>query len=94
MNIEIIEITPPTNIIENKKVMKRTYTKKDGSIVEKEYNQQPYNSKFYQKHKEQYTEKYVCEICNSTLSRTNKYSHLKSIKHLLYADIKNNYIKK
>jgi len=94
MNIEIIEITPPTVINENQKKMKRTYIKKDGSIIEKEYNQQPYNSKFYQKHKGHLTEKYICEICHSSLSRTNKYNHLRSKKHLLYVDINNNYIKK
>jgi uncharacterized protein with PIN domain len=95
MNIEIIEMTnQPINLNQNNKLMKRTYIKKDGSLVEKQYNQQPYNSNFYQKHKEKYTEKYICEICNSSLSRTNKYNHLKSQKHLLYVDINNNYIKK
>jgi len=93
MNLEIIELSPP---IQNKKhiAMKRTYTKKDGSLVEKEYNQKDYNDKFYQKHKEQLTEKYICDICNSKLSKTNRYNHLKSKKHLVYLDISNNYIKK
>lgn len=67
----------------------KTYTKKNGEIVEKEYNQQQYNKTYYEKNREKINgEVYECECCNITVKSRNKFNHNKTLKHKLYFEIK------
>jgi hypothetical protein len=61
----------------------KVYTKKDGTVIEKVYDQKVYSATHYQKHKEKYAVRYDCE-CGGTYSITNKHNHLKTQIHTEY----------
>ena len=42
-----------------------------------------YHKNYYNTHKEIWTTKIKCDICNGEYSNSSKYRHLKSKKHLL-----------
>lgn len=67
----------------------KTYTKKNGEVVVKDYNQKEYNKRFYEKNKEEIlNDKYVCEYCNKDVNSRNRTNHDKTVKHQLYKQIK------
>ena len=68
----------------------KTYTKKNGEVVVKEYDQKKYNKSYYEKNKDKIAEEvYTCECCNKEgIKKRNKFNHEKSVKHKLYLQIK------
>jgi len=42
-----------------------------------------YYKQYYNKNKEAWKEKYICQICGHKYSKPNKYNHLQSKKHML-----------
>ena len=71
-----------TQTLPEKKIIK-TYIKKNGEVVIKEYNQQEYNLRHYEKHKEKYTDKHECD-CGGNYTLPNKAKHYESRIHKLY----------
>lgn len=73
----------PENIqpeIKHKLIKK--YKNKKGEEVVKIYDQQKYNSKFYQKHKEKINEIYECQCCKKNVKRANKFNHERTKLHI------------
>jgi hypothetical protein len=69
--------------IEKNKVTKK-YIKKNGEEVVKTYNQKLYNTKYYNKNKDNIIKKdYKCECCNVIINKLNKSNHEKTKKHIL-----------
>lgn len=68
----------------------KTYTKKNGEVVVKEYDQKKYNKSYYEKNKEKIAEEvYNCECCNKEgIKKRNKFNHEKTEKHKLYAQLR------
>lgn len=67
----------------------KTYTKKNGEVVNYKYNQKEYNKRFYENNKDKIlNEKYMCEYCNKEVNTRNKSNHEKTVKHGLYKQIK------
>ena len=87
-NIIIVETSTPTQTANQvsptsiKKVIKK-WINKDGSIVEKEYDQKKYSAKHYEKNKNKYLEKTTCN-CGIEYSISNKTNHLATRLHKLY----------
>ena len=70
----------------NEKVVSMTVRrtiKKDGTIVEKHYNQTEYNKTCYAKNKERYSQSIPC-LCGKTYSVYTKSNHFKSQIHKLF----------
>jgi hypothetical protein len=61
----------------------RKYKNKQGDEVVKEYDQQIYNKKFYEKHKEDINKKCTC-VCGGSYTKSNKAKHDKGRYHALY----------
>jgi hypothetical protein len=74
------------------KIYNKTYTRKDGSVVSKEYPQGLYNKKHYELNKSKYTNKSMCNICRIEISNSNKWHHNNSKRHQHYYNLleKNN----
>jgi ABC-type uncharacterized transport system substrate-binding protein len=69
-------------LIYNKMVKK--YTKKNGEVVIKDYDQKTYNKTYYEKNKEKINdEKYICESCNKEVKTRNRFNHTKTERHKL-----------
>ena len=77
----------------NKGLITKKYTLKDGSVVEKVYNQKNYNKKYYTNNKDKIKETYMCTHCNKAVGLSNKYNHEMTKTHILKSkyniDIKN-----
>jgi hypothetical protein len=71
--------------------MVKTYTKKNGEVITKDYDQKKYNKTYYEKNKDKMKveDRYICDACNSSVVSTNKWNHNKSLKHQLYTELKN-----
>jgi len=67
-----------------KKLTTKRWVKADGTITEKQYDQSIYAKKHYDKYKEKYTEKKVCE-CGEKYTLNNQTNHLLTKIHKLYA---------
>jgi hypothetical protein len=63
--------------------MTKTYKKKNGDVVVKQYNQTKYNNLYYLNHKEQLCEKIRCE-CGVEYTKLGKCNHMKSKVHKMY----------
>jgi hypothetical protein len=72
-------ITKPTN----KNIITKIYKKKNGELVEKQYNQSKYNENYYKKHATELNEKIKCE-CGYFYTQTNKSHHTKTKLHQMY----------
>jgi hypothetical protein len=82
---EIIQpevIQPEVIQPEIKHKLVKKYKNKNGEEVIKVYDQQKYNSKFYQKHKEKINEIYECELCKKNVKRANKFNHERTNLHI------------
>ena len=68
----------------------KTYTKKNGEVITKDYDQKKYNKSYYEKNKDKIAEEiYTCDFCNKEgIKKRNKYNHEKTLKHQLYTQIK------
>jgi len=62
------------------KLVTKTYEKKNGDKVVKQYNQNLYNKTFQEKNKKEILEKHTCE-CGGKYTMMNKYHHISSKKH-------------
>jgi len=80
--------TPTTPNIVSRKIYKKTYTRKDGSVVSKEYPQFLYNKKHYELNKEKFIGKYMCDTCKINVSLTNRWHHNNTKKHIYYHNLK------
>lgn len=58
----------------------KKYTTKKGEVI-KVYDQQKYNSTYYQKHKDKINAIYECEYCKKSVKRANKHNHEKTKLH-------------
>lgn len=47
------------------------------------------NRSYYETHKDKYTKKTICDICNGTYNWNNKSYHFKSKKHITAIEINN-----
>ena len=66
----------------------KTYIKKNGEV--KDYDQQKYNKTYYEKNKDKINkDKYICSACNKEIVSSNKFNHIKTLKHQLYTELKN-----
>jgi hypothetical protein len=72
----------------------KSYTKKNGEVVVKDYDQKKYNKSYYEKNKEKIAEEvYTCEYCEKEgIKKRNKFNHEKTVKHKLYKKIKENQV--
>ena len=57
----------------------KTWVKKDGTLVTKQYDGKKYSADHYQKHKDQYSHRIPCE-CGGSYQKTGKTAHLNSQK--------------
>jgi hypothetical protein len=69
--------------VESAKPLIKTYTKKNGDVVIKEYNQREYNKRFYEKNKEKLAVKVKCN-CGGGYTSPNKTKHEESRIHKLW----------
>jgi len=65
------------------KLITKTYTKKNGDKVVKQYNQNLYNKTFQEKNKKEILEKHTCE-CGGKYTNSNKSIHIKTKLHQAY----------
>lgn len=69
----------------------KTYTKKNGEVVVKNYDQKEYNKRHYEKNKEAILNNtYICICCNKNVNERNRTNHEKTLKHQLYLQINQN----
>jgi hypothetical protein len=80
--VVVIPATPEKEKKERKLTTKR-WVKADGTITEKHYDQSVYAKKHYDKYKEKYTEKKVCE-CGEHYTLNNQSNHVLTKIHKLY----------
>jgi hypothetical protein len=66
----------------------KSYTKKNGEVVNKNYDQKEYNKRHYEKNKEKILNNtYICICCNKNVNERNRNNHEKTLKHSLYSQI-------
>ena len=66
----------------------KTYTKKNGEVVTKNYDQKEYNKRHYERNKEAIiNDTYICVSCNKRVNTRNKTNHNKTLKHSLYSQL-------
>jgi hypothetical protein len=63
------------------KMIKHSYTLKNGEVREKFYPQNQYNKKHYLKHQEKYNERICCNDCEGHYKIQNKTKHINSFRH-------------
>jgi len=66
------------------KMVKHSYTLKNGEIKVKYYPQNLYNKTHYQKHKDDYLQEIVCNVCQGKYTQQNKQKHNKTNKHITH----------
>ena len=75
-NSQVIDVQLPEKCC----ISHKSFTKKNGDVIVREYNQTEWNSRWYQKNKERMTTSNVC-ICGGQFSPNNKFKHYNSKKH-------------
>lgn len=66
----------------------KTYTKKNGEVVVKNYDQKEYNKRHYEKNKEKIlNDTYICVSCNKRVNERNRTNHERTLKHSLYSQL-------
>ena len=73
--------------MESSKLSTKQYVKKNGEVVIKQYDQKEYNKKFYEKNKEKYSLRNICD-CGGSYTAPNKSKHDISRIHKLYEKYK------
>jgi len=73
-----------SNIENVDKMVKHTYTLKNGEVKIRYYNQNQYNKTHYDKHKAEYTQEIVCNVCKGHYTIQNKQKHNKTLKHIMH----------
>jgi hypothetical protein len=69
----------------------KTYTKKNGEVVTKNYDQKEYNKRHYERNKEAIiNDTYICECCDTAVNTRNKTNHKKTLRHQLYHQLHEN----
>ena len=69
----------------------KSYTKKNGEVVIKNYDQKEYNKRHYEKNKEAILNNtYICICCNKKVNERCRSNHEKTLKHQLYSQINPN----
>jgi len=58
------------------------YSKKLNKEKSYIYDQQKYNKQYYQKNKDKYKVKHICNVCNGSYTLATKSYHFKSKKHM------------
>lgn len=59
-----------------------TYTKKDGTIVKKQYDNRPYMLKYREKNHSKIFDAQECEICHGSYNAPNKAKHCRTTRHI------------
>jgi len=66
------------------KMVKHTYTLKNGEVKIRYYPQNQYNKTHYDKYKAEYTQDIICNVCMGHYTIQNKQKHNKTMKHILH----------
>ena len=67
-------------------ILRKTFTKKNGEISVKEYDQRQYNADWYQRNKEMLTTPIRCN-CGGRYQSPNRTRHNNSKKHIKYIEL-------
>ncbi len=77
------DINYESNIPESICYITKKYTKKNGEVITKKYNQSQYNTFYYMNNKDGLTDLKICE-CGGQYTKLNKYNHKKLKIHKIY----------
>ena len=80
------DINYESNIPDSICYITKRYTKKNGEVVIKKYNQSQYKTFYYMNNKKKLTELTICE-CGGQYNNLNKYNHKKGKIHKQYEEI-------
>ncbi len=81
-NAQVVEVQ---KMPEYYSVSRKTFTKKNGDVIVREYNQTEWNSRWYAKNKERMTTSEDC-VCGGRFSPNNRFKHYNTKTHKQYME--------